>query len=363
MSAKRKALTIAVTGMNARPDNPGPGLAVARCLRQAHGKDIRIIGLSYDVLDPGLYLDEFCDAAYLLPYPSAGEAQLIERLQYIQGQESIDVLIPCLDAELMSFIRLQDELERAGIRMLLPSLEQLRLRNKDRLGELAKKAGIRYPETRNITRSDFFYHCHDKGWRYPMMVKGLFYDAQIVRNADEGAAAFKHIAAEWGLPVLVQRHVEGHEVNLVALGNGKGDMLGAVMMRKQAVTDKGKAWSGVTIMDEQLLSDARKLVKQLQWVGPLEVEMLKEASGQYLLLEINPRFPAWIYLAAEAGCNLPAALVDLVDGQQADLAQPKAGMMMIRYARETVIDLDVFESMAMTGAYSATGNVTGGRDG
>ncbi len=33
--------TIAVTGMNARPDNPGPGVAVAHCLRDADGFDGR----------------------------------------------------------------------------------------------------------------------------------------------------------------------------------------------------------------------------------------------------------------------------------------------------------------------------------
>jgi hypothetical protein len=45
-------VTVAVTGMNAVPDNPGPGLAVARCLREYHGDGIRIVGLGYDALDP-----------------------------------------------------------------------------------------------------------------------------------------------------------------------------------------------------------------------------------------------------------------------------------------------------------------------
>ncbi len=349
-----KPLTIAVTGMNAKPDNPGPGLAVARCLRLHYGDQIRIIGLGYDVLDPGLYLHEICDASYLLPYPSAGEQQLMERMAFVQQQESIDVLIPCLDAELLSFTRLHHEFEQLGIAMLIPDVSQLRDRNKDRLGELAHSAGIRYPETKNITSADFFYRCHDDGWKYPMVVKGIFYDATIVRNADEGAAAFRHVAASWGYPVLVQRYVEGHEVNLTAVGDGKGNLLGSVMMRKQAVTDKGKAWSCVTIEDKTLLDDACKLVRELQWAGPLEVEMLKEKDGQYLLIEINPRFPAWIYLAAEADSNLPVALVQLITGQDVTLGTAKTGMMMIRYAQETVIDLETFESMSMYGGYAPT---------
>ena len=355
-------VTIAITGMNAKPDNPGPGLAVARCLRLAHGDNIRIIGLGYDVLDSGLYLEEICDAAYLLPYPSAGEQQLMERIDFIQKQECIDVLIPCLDAELLSFSRLHLEFEHLGIRMLIPDVAQLRDRNKDRLGELARNAGIRYPETKNITSADFFYRCHDDNWTYPMVVKGIFYDATIVHNADEGAAAFRHVAASWGYPVLVQRYVEGHEVNLTAIGDGKGQLLGAVMMRKQAVTDKGKAWSCVTIEDSQLEKDALKLVQNLQWAGPLEVEMLKESDGQYLLIEINPRFPAWIYLAAEAGSNLPAALVDLVMEKQVECEKPKTGMMMIRYAQETVIDLSTFEAMAMHGCYIAGVTQTDGQE-
>ncbi len=350
MSAR--SLTIAVTGMNAKPDNPGPGLAVARCLRLHYGDDIRVVGLGYDVLDPGLYLHEICDAGYLLPYPSAGEQQLIERMTFIQQQESIDVLIPCLDAELLSFSRLHHEFDHLGIAMLIPDVGRLRERNKDRLGELARSAGIRYPETKNITSAEFFYHCHDQGWKYPMVVKGLFYDANIVRNADEGAAAFRAIAANWGYPVLVQRYVEGHEVNLTAVGDGAGNLLGPVMMRKQAVTDKGKAWSCITIEDRHLLDDASRLAAALQWAGPLEVEMLKEQDGQYLLIEINPRFPAWIYLAAEAGSNLPATLVELIGGRQVEPAQVKSGMMMIRYAQETVIDLETFESMSMYGAYA-----------
>jgi len=350
-AATKKPLTIAITGMNAKPDNPGPGLAVARCLRLHYGDAIRIIGLGYDVLDPGMYLAEISDASYLLPYPSAGEQQLMERMAFVQQQESIDVLIPCLDAELLSFTRLHHEFEQLGIAMLIPDVSQLRDRNKDRLGELAQSAGIRYPETKNITSADFFYRCHDDGWKYPMVVKGIFYDATIVHNADEGAAAFRNVAASWGYPVLVQRFVEGHEVNLTAVGDGKGNLLGSVMMRKQAVTDKGKAWSCVTIDDQHLLDDANKLAQALQWAGPLEVEMLKEKDGQYLLIEINPRFPAWIYLAAEADSNLPAALVQLITGQDVTLGTAKTGMMMIRYAQETVINLETFESMSMYGCY------------
>ena len=68
--------TVAVTGMNASPESPGPGLAVARCIKEHNEFDGRVIGLGYDVLDAGLYAHQVCDAGYLVPYPSAGRDQV-----------------------------------------------------------------------------------------------------------------------------------------------------------------------------------------------------------------------------------------------------------------------------------------------
>lgn len=108
----RRPVTIAVTGMNARPDNPGPGLAVARCLKESTRLDARILGLSYDVFDPGLYLKQWCDESHLLPYPSAGEEAYMARLERLHAASPFDVFLPCLDSELPTVSRLSAQLAR-----------------------------------------------------------------------------------------------------------------------------------------------------------------------------------------------------------------------------------------------------------
>ena len=345
-----RPLCIGVTGMNARPDNPGPGLAVARCLMEAEDIDCRIVGLSYDALDPGLYLSDTCDAGYLLPYPSAGEQAFVSRLGEVQQREQMDLLIPCLDAELPGVIRAQAQIRQLGIDSFLPSAEQLKLRNKDKLPELAEHAGLQCPRITPITRSGFFDDCQDQGWRYPLVVKGLFYDAKIVYTEEQAKQAFNAIAADWGFPVLVQEYVKGQEYNLTALGDGRGQMLSAVMMKKMALTDKGKAWAGVTIDDRTLYEASERLIRKINWRGPLEVEVLKDHNGQYQLLEINPRFPAWIYLSHGVGRNIPAALVKLIMGYPQDHPQPmSAGVMFIRYSQEVIIPIKTFENYVVSG--------------
>jgi carbamoyl-phosphate synthase large subunit len=290
-----------------------------------------------------------------MPYPSSGDEALINTLKHLKETENVDVLIPCLDAELPSMVRLRPVIEDLGIKVFLPTQEQLRLRNKDRLGEIAQHAGIEWPETRAITSAGFFYKCQDEGWSFPFIIKGLFYDAQIVHNAEEANEAYRRIAAEWGYPVLVQKLVKGEEYNLSAVGDGDGNMLGAVMIKKMATTDKGKAWSGITIDDRTLYNASAKLIKAINWRGPLEVEVIRDRHGVYQLIEINPRFPAWIYISSGVGRNLPLALLQLALGMEPAIFDDiRTGVLFIRYAQETITTIHEFESLIMTGGHSLT---------
>jgi hypothetical protein len=56
-----------------------PGVAVIRALRETTDFDLRIIGLSYDALEPGIYLREMVDKTYQRPCPTAGTADLLGR--------------------------------------------------------------------------------------------------------------------------------------------------------------------------------------------------------------------------------------------------------------------------------------------
>jgi carbamoyl-phosphate synthase large subunit len=351
MSAPRR-LTVGVTGLNARADNPGPGLAVVRCLRECAdfgGFELRIVGFSYDALDPGLY-HPFVDAAYLLGYPFAGAAALAERLREIHARERLDVIIPCLDAELPNFVQLQPELHSWGILTFLPSAKQLQLRDKSRLAELARQAGVAVPETRLVHDASFFHGRGAEGWNYPLVVKGLYYDAQICHDATSATAAFTKISSSWGVPIIVQKPVRGEEYNLTGIGDGYGQLIAPVMMRKRALTDKGKAWAGITVNDTKLLATAEAIVKHLNWRGALEVELIRDEFGVYHLIEVNPRFPAWIYLSAGVGRNLPAAMLRLIMGAPLpSFPAVPAGTMFIRYAEEVIVPMQSFESMMLAG--------------
>ena len=57
MTKVQKKITVAVTGLNAI-DSPGPGVAVIRAIRDSKDYKVRIIGLSYEAMEPGIYIAE-----------------------------------------------------------------------------------------------------------------------------------------------------------------------------------------------------------------------------------------------------------------------------------------------------------------
>jgi carbamoyl-phosphate synthase large subunit len=85
---KKQEITLAVSGLN-NTDNPGPGVPFIRGLKESEEFDVRVIGLVYENLEPGIYMEGLCSRIFQVPYPSSGSDDLIERIEDIHRQEKL----------------------------------------------------------------------------------------------------------------------------------------------------------------------------------------------------------------------------------------------------------------------------------
>lgn len=345
---KRRKINIGVTGLNAI-DSPGPGISVIRALKEAKSFEANITGLAYESLEPGIYMHDLIKKTYHIPYPSAGTDVLLSRLEYIHSKESLDVIIPNFDAELFPFIKLESKLRPMGIHMFLPTLQQFEERQKANLNEFGTKYGIHVPKSKTLYDVSAVNSLMAE-FSFPLIVKGKFYDASIAYSLEQVKTYFGKISSKWGLPVIIQEFIHGTEFNVTGLGDGKGKMIGAVPMRKQYITDKGKAWGGISISDEKMLDLTRRFLKMTKWRGGFELELMKNKDDELYLLEINPRLPAWIYLAVGVGQNIPEAMVKLALGQKvAPFREYTVGKMFVRYSWDMIVDREEFEKISIYG--------------
>jgi carbamoyl-phosphate synthase large subunit len=344
----RRKVTVAVTGLN-NIDSPGPGIPVIRGIRESADLDARIIGLAYEHLEPGIYMKDLVDKTYMIPYPAEGKDALFERLMEIHSKEALDIIIPNFDAELFSFIKLEKKLAEAGIKTYLPSIQQFEERNKSNLSAYGDKYGITVPRGTEVFSIQDMNNTL-RSMNYPVMVKGKYYDAYTAHSFEQAASYFEKLTAKWGFPVIIQEYIRGTEVNIVALGDGEGNLIACVPMRKQYITDKGKAWGGITIDDDSLHQLARKIFSLTKWKGGMELELIRSSSNELYLIEINPRIPAWVYLAVGAGQNIPEALVKLTLGIDVKpFTRYDVGKMFVRYSYDMIVDLELFSRLTTTG--------------
>ena len=299
-------------------------------------------------MDPGVYMDWVIDKSFIMPYPSAGGDGYLERLLEIKRTYGLDHVIPNLDAELPLYIKYAARLREHGIGSFLPSDEQFRLRGKDKLVDLGNLIEVRVPKTEVVPSYAMLAPAIEK-IGLPVMVKGCFYKAFRAYTIQEATADFNKLVAEWGYPVIVQEVVAGDELNVVGMGDGEGNSLGLVAIRKIWITSLGKIWTGVTIKNERILAAAERFIRVFRWRGPFELECIV-SDDQVQLIEINPRFPAWVYVATGVGMNFPSQLLRCSRGLP--LAAPReypVGKLFVRYSYDLVTEMTAFQNIIHRG--------------
>lgn len=340
-------LNVAISGLNAA-DVPAPGIGIARCLKEAEGLNIKIIGLAYDAFEPGILDSNMIDCTYLMPYPKLGKTALLSRIIEINKKEKVDLVIPSLDSELLNFIRIKDELNNLGIKTFLPNEKQLSKTTKINLHKLCHDIGLQTLKTKIINSMHDVNAIDEK---FPILVKGAIYEAYVAHDTNELIYYTSKIAHKWGFPVIVQEYVQGEEINATCIGNEHGNLVGFIGMKKVVTSQMGKGWTCISIKNEILLDISKKILGALKWKGPIEIEgIFSKTNNNYYILELNPRFPQWIYLSKGAGVNLPLMCLNLAMGNNTPMELDyKAGIVFTNYTTNVVTDISKLEPLFTKG--------------
>ena len=288
--------------------NPQPGVGIVRSLRQAFPR-ATLVGVEYSNRVSGIHWSDLDDLWIQRPWDELDLESYGERVR--QALDEGGLWISGSDLEAMW---LADLFPNGHRNLLAPPLGALKRITKPAV-EAASGLPIRIPPHISTEHSDWDLHafCREHNWR--VWLKGPYYDAARTPTWDSFAAARNALTKVWSTERLfLQSHVSGYEESVMLVAY-KGELLGAVSMRKREITPEGKTWAGdISEVPGEFMAPLRRMVKELDWTGGGELEMVRDASNQLWLLEMNPRFPAWVHGATIAGHNLPALLVQGATG-------------------------------------------------
>jgi carbamoyl-phosphate synthase large subunit len=345
VTARAREAGVAITGLNAA-DNPSPALSVARALTATETRP-RLVGLTHEVLATGAYVDGIWDEVRMLPFPSRENDGYADALIAQCRAARVDCLVPTLDVEMPVIARLAPTLARAGIRTLVPTPEAVRMAAKAQLPLLATR-GFRLPRTLPVASADAL-HRIAATLGTPFVIKGPVADAKIVHGEAEARVAAMRLSATWGYPLLAQELVTGREYGVAAVADRRHHVVGAVVVRKDIRTLNGNTWGGTAVADAELTALARRFARAVRWVGPFELEVIRQARRGLFLIEVNARFPGWVYLSAGTGANLPWAAVRLARGEDVKPMTARPGAFYVRMAWDALAPMERMAALAVDG--------------
>jgi hypothetical protein len=304
-------MTIYLTGLHSST-NPQPGVGTVRSLRAAYPK-ARIVAVDYSPRSSGIHWHEVDAVELQRPWDEMHLPTYAERIR-----EKLDGGALWISGSDLESHWLAAQFPDGHPGLLSPSTASLEAVAKPAV-PAHEGLPVRiapYVAVHQTTDWDLHHFCRQHDWN--LWLKGPYYDAVRVSSwpALESGRAF--LSGLWTTEELfLQRHVSGHEES-VCFCAYRGELLAAVRMRKRDLTEMSKTWAGdISEVPESFLAPLRKIVKDMNWTGGGELEMVRDADGTLWLLECNPRFPAWIHGSTLAGTNLPAILVEAATGKRA----------------------------------------------
>jgi predicted ATP-grasp superfamily ATP-dependent carboligase/FMN phosphatase YigB (HAD superfamily) len=279
-------------------------LAIARSLKTYGAK---VVGITHYVLDPHRFSRLFEDVIILngVNRKSSLWALLVAK---IASEHKAELVIPVDFIDIVTFSSHEEVFSKLNVRLASPSATAiLKAARKDLLIELVG-------DLVNVPRSLFCNSPSEislddaKNLRLPLVVKGTG-DASNPEYFSSYMLAVRR--ARERAPCLIQEYIAGICRGYYAVAFNGEVFLEFTHERIYEYDPSGGASAAARgpILDPRLYELGRGIIRRLNWTGPLMVETrYVPATGEYYLLELNPKFWGSLALPVSLGYHFPAVL-------------------------------------------------------
>lgn len=298
--------------------------AVLTAIRCMGRKGVQVSASAANKHSIGFY-SKYCSQSFLYP-PPEHDKMFINSLYQMVKKAKCDVLIPGHD-DTTQLISQHMEMFEDIINIPIPNTEVLiKAFDKYQTMRSAEKIGIPTPET---------YHVEDekelkklsKEVSYPLVVKPNLqrkgygaYGVTYVNSFEELTQAVSDAKNEFG-DYLIQDFIPGgnEQMRMVnALFDENSNPVAVFTAKKHRTHPMagGSTTFGESTWDPKLAELGIKLLKAWKWYGVAEIEFkVDPRDGKLKLIEVNPRFWAYMDLPVACGIDFPYLLYKIAIGE------------------------------------------------
>lgn len=277
-------------------------------------RGIRTIAVSEHEGVPAFH-SRYCDEAVPVPAPREDLTGYKDALLALAMRPDVLTIVPLREEDIYLLSKYRDEFGE-HVATPWPDFETLRIvHDRVQLFDAAREAGVPVPETQTIDEVDDWDRELVVKSRYALLASEYVGEDEEAILEDGGATFIKpgekpdveRLQSESNHSPHVQEFVRGPEYSLGVLYE---DGEPVVETQKRIIRGQ-KYYCGPSVYHEsvdipELEQVGRDLLTHLDWHGPADVDIIQdEETGEYKLLEINPRFWATVRMEMHAGFEFP----------------------------------------------------------
>lgn len=325
--------------------------AVLSAIRSLGRQGIQVSASDTSKKSIGFY-SKYCSQSFLYPPPEK-ENMFINSLYKMVKRAKSDVLFPGHD-DTIHLISKHKELFEDITTVPVPDIEIIiKAFDKYQTMRSAEKIGIPTPETYYVENEKELKKL-SKEVEYPLVVKPKLqnegygaYGVTYVHSFDELIHAYSNTKKEFG-NCLIQEFIPGgsEQMCMVNALFDKNSNPIAVFTAKKYRTHPaigGTTTFGESTWDPKLAELGVKLLKAWRWYGVAEIEFkIDSRDGELKLIEVNPRFWAYMDLSTACGIDFPYLFYKVALGENVTpIKKYKIGVKFVNPIADPVIMLKI----------------------
>jgi carbamoyl-phosphate synthase large subunit len=296
------------------------GINTIKSLKMANFSG-QVIGTDSDSLAPGAFLADLFSVM-----PEAKEESLfVDKLFELVQTHRITVLMPSSGFDIYQYSKYRKELLEFGAYAVVSDIVALEdCQDKMRaFQELSPRFKVPFTTTES-----------EKIPSLPIIAKPRFGKGSKDIIMIENESDLRYVTAKYD-DMIFQQYLPGTEYTVDVLSDLNKDPLFAVP-RIRLQTRDGISTKGRIVCDHKIEEDCMNIAKTLGIRGPCCIQMKETEEGEPQLVEVNARLGGGTIFTTLAGANIPALILDLVNGKKISI--PKISeITVIRYFEEIVV--------------------------
>lgn len=258
---------------------------------------------------------KYCKAFYI--FPSAKKNDFLDELLALLAREKFDFAMPVGFYSYKVFVA-NKELVEKHTRVCLPDSRSFDIASsKTQTREVALGVGVKAPFTYSFSRLQEVEYAAITS--FPVVIKsqkeigGRMVD--YAHDKQDLISKYKQMVSQHDLQPdsypIVQEYISGPGVGFFAYYD-HGKLVRYFMHERvrEFPVSGGRSVCAKSIYDEELFKAGKLLLDALHWNGCAMVEFKRTDSGEFYLLEINPKLWGSLELALCCGINFPLYMID-----------------------------------------------------